>query len=31
LMFLAYTIPALKKPELFCPNLPTSNQAEVAQ
>ncbi|MBC1222815.1 protein translocase subunit SecD [Nostoc sp. UCD121] len=30
LMFLAYTIPALKKPELFCPNLPT-NQAEVAQ
>ncbi|MEA5599878.1 protein translocase subunit SecD [Nostoc sp. UHCC 0252] len=30
LMFLAYTIPAFKKPELFCPNLPT-NQAEVAQ
>ncbi len=30
LMFLAITIPALKKPELFCPNLPTSNKAEVA-
>ncbi|MBD2530716.1 protein translocase subunit SecD [Nostoc flagelliforme FACHB-838] len=31
LMFLAITIPALKKPELFSPNLPTSNKAEVAQ
>ncbi|MBG1241766.1 protein translocase subunit SecD [Nostoc sp. UIC 10607] len=31
LMFLAITIPALKKPELFCPNLPRSNKAEVAQ
>jgi preprotein translocase subunit SecD len=31
LMFLAYTIPALRKPELFCPNLPRSNKAEVAQ
>lgn len=30
LMFLAITIPALKKPELFCPNLPRSNKAEVA-
>ncbi|MBE8966658.1 protein translocase subunit SecD [Nostocales cyanobacterium LEGE 12452] len=29
-MFLAITIPALKKPELFSPNLPTSNKAEVA-
>ncbi|WP_414567734.1 protein translocase subunit SecD [Nostoc sp. CCY 9925] len=31
LMFLAITIPALKKPELFSPNLPTSNKAEVSQ
>ncbi|MBW4615885.1 MAG: protein translocase subunit SecD [Desmonostoc vinosum HA7617-LM4] len=31
LMFLAITIPALRKPELFCPNLPASNQAEVAK
>jgi preprotein translocase subunit SecD len=31
-MFLAYTIPALRKPELFCPNLPAaSNKAEVAR
>ncbi len=30
LMFLAITIPAFKKPELFSPNLPTSNKAEVA-
>jgi preprotein translocase subunit SecD len=30
-MFLAYTIPALRKPEYFCPNLPASNKAEVAQ
>ncbi|QLE59249.1 protein translocase subunit SecD [Nostoc sp. TCL26-01] len=32
LMFLAITIPSLRKPELFCPNLPgtsASNQAEV--
>ncbi|AFY47289.1 protein-export membrane protein, SecD/SecF family [Nostoc sp. PCC 7524] len=34
LMFLAISIPALRKPELFCPNLPASgasNKAEVAQ
>jgi preprotein translocase subunit SecD len=31
LMFLAITIPALKKPELFCPNLPGSNKAEVVR
>lgn len=31
LMFLAITIPTLKKPELFCPNLPRSNKAEVVQ
>ncbi|MCC5605638.1 protein translocase subunit SecD [Nostoc sp. CHAB 5834] len=31
LMFLAYTIPALRKPEYFCPNLPASNKAEVTQ
>lgn len=30
-MFLAITIPALRKPELFCPNLPASNKAEVAR
>ncbi len=30
LMFLAITIPAFKKPELFSPNLPTSNKAEVS-
>ncbi|MBD2386741.1 protein translocase subunit SecD [Cylindrospermum sp. FACHB-282] len=30
-MFLAITIPALRKPELFCPNLPVSNKAEVAR
>jgi len=30
-MFLAYTIPALRKPEYFSPNLPTSNKAEVSQ
>jgi preprotein translocase subunit SecD len=29
LMFLAIAIPSLRKPELFCPNLPTSNKAEV--
>lgn len=31
LMFLAIGLPALRKPELFCPNLPTSRKAEVAQ
>lgn len=31
LMFLAISIPTLKKPELYSPNLPASNQAEVAQ
>jgi preprotein translocase subunit SecD len=31
LLFLAISIPALKKPELFSPNLPNSNKAEVAQ
>jgi preprotein translocase subunit SecD len=34
LMFVAISIPALRKPELFCPNLPTSgasNQAEVTK
>ncbi|WP_341531168.1 protein translocase subunit SecD [Nostoc sp. UHCC 0302] len=31
LMFLAIAIPSLRKPELFCPNLPTSNKAEVTQ
>ncbi|MBE9050451.1 protein translocase subunit SecD [Nostocales cyanobacterium LEGE 11386] len=31
LMFLAITIPTFRKPELFCPNLPTSNKAEVAR
>jgi preprotein translocase subunit SecD len=32
-MFLAISIPSLRKPELFCPNLPTSKQkqTEVAQ
>ncbi|MBH8566111.1 protein translocase subunit SecD [Nostoc sp. CENA67] len=31
LMFLAISIPALRKPELFSPNVPTSNKAEVAK
>lgn len=31
LMFLAIAIPALRKPELFCPHLPTSKKAEVTQ
>ncbi|WP_414564417.1 MULTISPECIES: protein translocase subunit SecD [unclassified Anabaena] len=31
LMFLAISIPSLRKPELFCPNLPTVNKAEVAR
>ncbi|HYW19765.1 MAG TPA: protein translocase subunit SecD [Nodularia sp. (in: cyanobacteria)] len=30
-MFLAITIPTLRKPELFCPDLPTSKKAEVAR
>ncbi|MBW4562972.1 MAG: protein translocase subunit SecD [Mojavia pulchra JT2-VF2] len=30
-MFLAITISSLRKPELFCPNLPASNKAEVAR
>ncbi|MEA5598248.1 protein translocase subunit SecD [Rivularia sp. UHCC 0363] len=30
LMFIAITIPSIRKPELFCPNLPTLNKAEVA-
>jgi len=30
-MFLAITIPSLRKPELYCPNLPKVNQAEVAK
>ncbi|MEH2350306.1 MAG: protein translocase subunit SecD [Nostoc sp.] len=29
LLFLAISIPSLRKTELFCPNLPTSNKAEV--
>jgi preprotein translocase subunit SecD len=29
-MFLAIGVPALRKPELFCPNLPTSRKAEGA-
>jgi preprotein translocase subunit SecD len=31
LMFLAISIPSLRKPELYCPNLPKINQAEVAK
>lgn len=31
LMFLAISLPALRKPKLYCPNLPTSGKAEVAQ
>ncbi|AKG24785.1 protein translocase subunit SecD [Calothrix sp. 336/3] len=31
LMFLAISINNLRKPELYCPNLPTVNKAEVAQ
>ncbi|QSJ20782.1 protein translocase subunit SecD [Nostoc sp. UHCC 0702] len=31
LMFLAISIPALRKPELFSPNVPASNKAEVAK
>ncbi|BAZ28911.1 protein-export membrane protein SecD [Cylindrospermum sp. NIES-4074] len=30
-LFLAIAIPSLRKPELFCPNLPVANKAEVAQ
>ncbi|MGB3649621.1 MAG: SecD/SecF family protein translocase subunit, partial [Rivularia sp. (in: cyanobacteria)] len=31
LMFLAIRIPSIRKPELFCPNLPSSNKAQVAK
>ncbi|NMG06962.1 protein translocase subunit SecD [Brasilonema sp. UFV-L1] len=31
LMFLAISFPALRKGELFCPNLPMTNKAEVAR
>ena len=31
LLFLAISIPSLRKTELFCPNLPASNKAEVAR
>ncbi len=31
LMFLAIGFPALRKPELFCPNLPMSTKAQVAR
>ncbi|MEM6751960.1 MAG: protein translocase subunit SecD [Cyanobacteria bacterium P01_C01_bin.38] len=31
LMFLAIRINSIRKPELFCPNLPTTNKAEVAR
>lgn len=31
LMFLAIRIDSIRKPELFCPNLPTSNKAQVAR
>ncbi len=31
LMFVAISISSLRKPELFCPNLPTANKAEVAR
>ncbi|MCC5646693.1 protein translocase subunit SecD [Nostoc sp. CHAB 5824] len=31
LLFLAISIPSLRKTELFCPNLPASKKAEVAQ
>ena len=30
LMFLAISIPSLRKPEIFCPNLPSSRKTEVA-
>ena len=30
LMFYAISIPSLRKPEIFCPNLPTAKKAEVA-
>ncbi len=30
-MFLAIRIPSIRKPELFCPNLPSSNKAQVAK
>lgn len=31
LMFVAIGVPALRKPELFCPNLPMSTKAQVAR
>jgi preprotein translocase subunit SecD len=31
LMFMAISIPAFKRPEYFCPNLPASKKAEVAK
>ncbi len=31
LMFVAIRIDSIRKPELFCPNLPTTNKAEVAR
>jgi len=31
LMFIAIRIDSIRKPELFCPNLPTSNKAQVAK
>ncbi|GAA6622292.1 protein translocase subunit SecD [Scytonema sp. NUACC26] len=30
-MFLVISFPSLRKPELYCPNLPVTNKAEVAQ
>lgn len=30
-LFLAISFPSLRKPELFCPNLPVTNKAEVAR
>jgi preprotein translocase subunit SecD len=29
-LFLAISMPAIRKPELFCPNLPASRKAEGA-
>jgi preprotein translocase subunit SecD len=31
LMFFAISFPSLRKTELFCPNLPVTNKAEVAR
>ncbi|BAY17254.1 protein-export membrane protein SecD [Anabaenopsis circularis NIES-21] len=30
-LFLAISLPSLRKPELYCPNVPVSNKAEVAK